>query len=118
MPGNCVVDDASGGLGEWFTPFMLLRGLANGHLQTIVGSFLPPQAFGNSAIAKTVEVDPADRSRVLCHCHWQPEPAGRFTVVLVHGLESSSNSSAILGLAMRAWALTAACCWPLIEHVE
>jgi uncharacterized protein len=103
MPGNCVVDDASGGLGEWFTPFVPLRGLANGHLQTIVGSFLPRPAFQHSAIPETVEVDPADGSRVLCHCHWQPEPVGRFTVVLVHGLEGSSNSSAILGLAMRAW---------------
>jgi predicted alpha/beta-fold hydrolase len=103
IPGNAVPDDATAGLGEWFTPFEPLRGLANGHLQTIVGSFLPRPAFRHSAVPETVEVDPADGSRVLCHCHWQPDPAGRFTVVLVHGLEGSSNSGAILGIAMRAW---------------
>jgi predicted alpha/beta-fold hydrolase len=52
-----------------------------------------------------VEVDAADGSRVLCHCHWQAEAvrAGRLTVVLVHGLEGSSNSRYIQGIAARAW---------------
>ena len=50
-------------------------------------------------------MDPADGSRVLCHCHWQPEPvrAERLTVVLVHGLEGSSDSRYIQGIAARAW---------------
>jgi uncharacterized protein len=52
-------------------------------------------------------VDPADGSRVLCHCHWQePERtrrAGRLTLVLVHGLEGSSDSRYIQGIAARAW---------------
>ena len=54
---------------------------------------------------ETVEVDPVDGSRVLCHCHWQPEPvrAGKLTVVLVHGLEGSSDSRYIHGIAARAW---------------
>ena len=59
---------------EWLTPFEPRRGLSNGHLQTIVGNFLPRPAFRLSAVSETVEVDPADGSRVLCHCHWQPEP--------------------------------------------
>jgi predicted alpha/beta-fold hydrolase len=82
------------------------RGLANGHLQTIVGNFLPRPQFTVPVIAETVEVDPADGSRVLCHCHWQPERerARRLTVVLVHGLEGSSDSRYIQGVAARAWA--------------
>jgi predicted alpha/beta-fold hydrolase len=42
---------------------------------------------------------------VLCHCHWQPEAvrAERLTVVLVHGLEGSSDSRYIQGIATRAW---------------
>ena len=32
-------------LPEWFTRFEPRRGLANGHLQTIVGNFLPRPAF-------------------------------------------------------------------------
>ena len=43
---------------------------------------------------------------MLCHCHWQPEPvrAARLTAVLVHGLEGSSDSRYMQGIAARAWA--------------
>jgi len=70
-----------------------------------VGNFYPRPAFRLAAEAETVEVDPADGSRVLCHCHWQPEAvrAQRLTVVLAHGLEGSSESRYILGIAARAW---------------
>jgi predicted alpha/beta-fold hydrolase len=87
----------------WLTAFVPCRGLKNNHLQTIVGNFLPRPRFTLPAIAETVMVDPADGSRVLCHCHWQPEPASRLTTVLVHGLEGSSDSQYILGVSARAW---------------
>ena len=89
----------------WLPDFEPRRGLANAHLQTIVGNFLPRPAFLLASVAETVEVDPADGSRVLCHCHWQAEPlrAKRLTVVLVHGLEGSSESRYIRGIAARAW---------------
>jgi len=43
---------------------------------------------------------------VLCHCHWQPPAvrAERLTVVLVHGLEGSSNSQYVVGNTARALA--------------
>jgi predicted alpha/beta-fold hydrolase len=93
-------------LPEWFTPFEPRRGLSNGHLQTIVGNFLPRPAFRLASLAEEVEVDPADGSRVLCHCQWQPEPlrSTRLTAVLVHGLEGSSDSRYMQGIAARAWA--------------
>jgi len=90
----------------WLIPFEPHPWLLNGHLQTIVGNFFPRPAFRLPSIAETVEVDATDGSRVLCHCHWQPE-AGRvsqLTVVLVHGLEGSSDSRYIKGLATRAFA--------------
>ena len=89
----------------WLTAFVPRRGLSNGHLQTIVGNFFPRTAFRLPSVAETVEVDPTDGSRVLCHCHWQPAPerATRLTVILVHGLEGSSDSRYIHGVAMRAW---------------
>ena len=82
-----------------------MRGLSNGHLQTIVGNFIPRPALQISAVAETVVVDPTDGSRVLCHCHWQPETvrAQRLSVVLVHGLEGSSDSGYVQGIAARAW---------------
>jgi predicted alpha/beta-fold hydrolase len=83
----------------------LRRGLTNGHLQTIVGNYLPRPAFLVPASEDTVEVDPSNGSRVVCHCHWQPDPgmARRLTVVPVHGLEGSSESGYIKGVAARAW---------------
>ena len=100
---------APAGLREWYVPFEPRRGLANGHLQTIVGNYLPRPAFRLAGVAEEVEVDSADGSRVLCHCHWQPQAdrASRLTIVLVHGLEGSSSSQYIQGIAMRAW--TAGC---------
>ena len=93
-------------LPAWLNSFEPYPGLSNGHVQTIVGNFLPRPAFHLPTIAETVEVDPADGSRVLCHCHWQPEPvrAERLTTVLVHGLKGSSDSRYIRGIAARAWA--------------
>jgi predicted alpha/beta-fold hydrolase len=89
----------------WYSPFVPKRWLSNGHLQTVVGNFLPRPDFRLESAPEIVEVDPADGSRVLCHCDWQPEPvrAERLAVVLLHGLEGSSDSRYIRGLAARAW---------------
>ena len=90
----------------WLNSFEPRRWLSNGHLQTIIGNFLPRPALQIPAATETVEVDRADSSRVLCHCHWQPEAvrAESLTVVLVHGLEGSSDSRYIQGITARAWA--------------
>ncbi len=94
------------GLPAGVAPFKPRCGLTNGHLQTIVANYYPRPAFRLQSIAETVEVDPASGSRVLCHCHWQPEAvrARRLTVLLVHGLEGSSDSRYVQGIAARAWA--------------
>jgi predicted alpha/beta-fold hydrolase len=89
----------------WLHSFVPRRGLRNGHLQTLVGNYLPRPAFLLPSEEEAVVVDPADGSRILCHSSWQPEEvrAQRLTVVLVHGLEGSSHSQYIRGLAARAW---------------
>ena len=103
---NEGVGSRSAALPAWRTSFEPRRGLSNGHLQTIVGNFLPRPPFQLAGEAETVEVDPADGSRVLCHCHWQPQPGlpSSLTLVLVHGLEGSSDSRYIQAIAARAWA--------------
>ena len=90
---------------QWLTTFTPRRGLRNGHLQTIVGNYLPRPSFRLQAVRETVEVDGADGSRVLCYCHWHADPdwAQRLTMVLVHGLEGSSESKYMRGIAARAW---------------
>jgi len=101
---NKELDSKSAGLPEWLTGFEPRLGLSNGHLQTIVGNYLPRPAFRVDGVAETVEVDPTDGSRVLCLCHWQAEQerSRRLTLVLVHGLEGSSNSRYIQGITARA----------------
>jgi len=102
---NTVLGSTARNSDGWLTPFVPRRGLSNGHLQTILGNFWPRPPFKLASVAEAVEVDAADGSRVLCHCHWQPEPrrADCLTVVLVHGLEGSSDSQYIQGIAARAW---------------
>ncbi len=99
--------------------FQPRRWLGNGHLQTIVGNFLPrvnrlpapstelvvvPLPAEMQTEASFVAVDRAYSSRVLCHCHWQPDFAHAVTVVLVHGLEGSSYSQYVVGNANKLWA--------------
>ena len=100
-----IVADAVKSRMDWLTTFVPRRGLSNGHLQTIVGNFLPRPALRIDTSEEEVEVDPQDGSRVLCHCHWQPEQvrAGRLTLILVHGLEGSSSSRYIQGVTALAW---------------
>jgi predicted alpha/beta-fold hydrolase len=114
---------------EEFSPRRFLR---NAHLQTLAGNFLPRRYVLPEAEAHLIEVDPgkeldgeswisnsglADQwgqaeknartrgaSYVLCHCHWQPNPHECLTVLLVHGLEGSSQSQYALGNSARAWA--------------
>ena len=89
------------------------RLLANGHLQTIVGNFLPRHLHLPAPEPVLVEVaapaiiagqeQPA--AQVLCHCHWQhPERRGAaLTVILLHGLEGSSSSQYVLGNTHKLW---------------
>jgi predicted alpha/beta-fold hydrolase len=51
---------------------------------------------------RLVEVEPG--IPVLCHCHWQPDRRTALTVILVHGLEGSSESQYMLGIAEKGLA--------------
>jgi predicted alpha/beta-fold hydrolase len=89
--------------------FQPRRFLINGHLQTIMGNYLPRVNDLPAPEAQLVEVSPATESQiasqVLCHCHWQPEDvrAARPTAIIVHGLEGSSNSQYVVGNSSKLW---------------
>ncbi len=78
------------------------RGLRGGHLQTLAGFFLQRRITLPSAEERLVEVAPG--IRVLCHCHWQPDRGKALTAILVHGLEGSSDSQYMLGIAEKGMA--------------
>jgi uncharacterized protein len=83
-----------------FEPFPLLR---NAHLMTIAGALLPRRTPGLLlAKDRLFEVEPG--TQLLARCHWQPEPCRSPTLALVHGLEGSSESAYMRGLAARAFA--------------
>jgi predicted alpha/beta-fold hydrolase len=42
--------------------------------------------------------------QVMCHCNWQADRQQRLTLMIVHGLEGSSNSQYVVGTGSRAWA--------------
>ncbi|HSS99826.1 MAG TPA: alpha/beta fold hydrolase [Terriglobales bacterium] len=83
--------------------FVPRRGLRGGHLQTLA-SFLIRRHFAvPPAEERLVEVEPG--IRVLCHCNWQPERQDKLTVIIVHGLEGSSESGYAIGIAQKGLAL-------------
>ena len=48
--------------------------------------------------------DVAADTRVLAHCHWQPERRARPALIALHGLEGSSSAHYMRGLADKAFA--------------
>ena len=105
-PWRDMEGDASPVEMEAFRP---RRWMGNAHVQTILGNYLKRPNDLPEPEAQMVEVAPAVgggiASRVLCHSHWQPgvERRSRLTVILVHGLEGSSNSQYIVGNASKLW---------------
>ncbi len=91
------------------TDFRPRRFLTGGHLQTILGNYLPRTNDLPPAEPQLVEVSPATAtqipSQVLCDCHWQAADVlnTRPTAIIVHGLEGSSNSQYVIGNASKLW---------------
>jgi uncharacterized protein len=76
--------------------------LKNGHVMTIVSAFVPRRFDLPTAEARLFQVDP--ESRLLAHCHWQPGKRKDAPVmVIVHGLEGSSDGNYVRGIAEKAF---------------
>jgi predicted alpha/beta-fold hydrolase len=83
-----------------FQPHPLLH---NPHAQTLASTFWRRRFPGlPQSTPREFETEPG--TRIRGECHWQPRPSERPTLVLVHGLEGSSESGYMLGLAERAFA--------------
>ena len=82
-----------------FEPHPLLK---NGHAMTIASAFVRRRFDIPPAEARLFQVD-LD-SRLLGHCHWQPgKQKDAPVIVIVHGLEGSSDSNYVRGIAEKAF---------------
>jgi uncharacterized protein len=78
------------------------RFLGGGHMQTIASFFLPRRFSLLPSDDRVIEVEPG--IPVLCRCHWQPERRSALTIIIVHGLEGSSESHYMMGIAEKGMA--------------
>ena len=86
--------------GRDFTPAALLR---NPHLMTILPGYWPRRGLlaGVPTESRLFTTEP--HTQLLGYCHWQPTPTACQTLVLVHGLEGSSESHYMYGIAAKAY---------------
>lgn len=82
-------------------PFRAHRWLRGGHVQTIASFLLPRRIHLPPGEERLVEVAPG--TKVRCWCYWKSEEkqdrAKALTLIVVHGLEGSSESQYMLGVA-------------------
>jgi predicted alpha/beta-fold hydrolase len=86
-----------GGTIRPFTPRGWLRG---GHVQTLASFLIQRRIPLPAPEERLIEVAPG--IKVLCHCHWQGDRAHALTIIVVHGLEGSSESQYMLGVTAKA----------------
>jgi len=82
-------------------PFVPRRPFFSGHAQTIAGNFLPRRNELQPPEKRLIRVEPD--VQVLCHCHWQENRTPATTLIIVHGLEGSSESQYVIGTGSKAW---------------
>src|SRR5665213_1164022 len=82
-----------------FVPHPLLR---NGHLMTLAAALLP-RSTRRLPVAQSRLFDVEPGTKLLAKCHWQPHPRHSPALVLVHGLEGSSESGYMRGVAEKAF---------------
>lgn len=91
------------GMIDGMDPFVPRRGLRGGHRMTLYG-WGNPRRFPRLPTPVVRYFDVKPKTRVLAHCHWQPDPAERPTLVMLHGLNGSSESHYMKGIAEKAFA--------------
>jgi uncharacterized protein len=83
--------------------FVARRYLSGGHVQTLASFFLQRRLVLPPSEDRLIEVEQG--AKILCHCHWQPDRANALTMIVVHGLEGSSDSQYMVGLAAKGMAM-------------
>ena len=84
-------------------PFVPHPALAGGHRMTLA-AWARPRRFPRLPAPDARLFRVAPDTQVLAHCHWQTERTAALTVILLHGLEGSSDGHYMRGMADKAWA--------------
>lgn len=69
-----------------------------------VYAWAKPRRFPGLPDAVVRHFDVAPDARVLAHCHWQSHASAHPTLLVLHGLEGSSEAHYMRGIAAKAWA--------------
>src|SRR4051794_22540664 len=80
------------------SPFRPRRWLAGGHMQTVAAFLLPRRILLPAPEERLVQVAPGISIR--CWCYWQQQNREQaLTLIVVHGLEGSTESQYMMGVA-------------------
>lgn len=83
-------------------PFVPRPSLTSGHRMTLYG-WGNPRYFPRLPKPTVRYFDVATDARVLAHCHWQPHPWDHPTIIVLHGLNASSEAHYMRGVAAKAF---------------
>ncbi len=86
------------------TPFVPHARLKNGHAQTLAGTLIRRRFKRVLENTEARIFKTAAGVQVLTHCSWQPQRLTRPTLIVVHGMEGSTESRYMLGTAEKALA--------------
>lgn len=78
-------------------------GLGNAHVQTLLGAIAPRSDLRSLPPADRTLLTLSDGSRIALDCWWQTDRASAPCILLVHGMEGSSRSNYMLGIALKAF---------------
>lgn len=83
-------------------PFEPRWGFDGGHKQTLISHFLRRRFDLPAPETREVETEPGTRIKLVCH--WLPDAPARTTLLVLHGLEGSSDSGYVQGTTAKALA--------------
>jgi predicted alpha/beta-fold hydrolase len=86
-----------------FDDFVPHERLRNGHAMTL-WAWVRPRKFPRLPPPESRVFDVATDARVLAHCHWQRARSDAPTIIVLHGLEGSSEAHYVRGVGDKAWA--------------
>jgi uncharacterized protein len=86
-----------------FDDFVPHERLRNGHAMTL-WAWVRPRKFPMLPPPESRVFDVATDARVLAQCHWQRARTDAPTIIVLHGLEGSSEAHYMRGVGDKAWA--------------